>query len=252
MSAKFVIPKPDLLSAKRVLCVQPHYDDNDIGAGGTIAALAEAGAEVFYLTVTDDLVGVLDDNLSEEEAAALLKRDQAEAGACIGVKGQYWLGYPDAGKYDYYDVRRDIIQHIRMLRPDFILSIDPFLPYEAHTDHLITGKAASEAAILYGMMRLKTDPEIDAAYEPHEIKGIVYYHTHAPNTYFDITATHAKKHAAVGEYKAQFSLEDMTMLQYALDLKEQEYGKLGGCLYAEPLKILHTRHLHGSTSAGFS
>jgi N,N'-diacetylchitobiose non-reducing end deacetylase len=252
MSAKFIIPKPDMFSAKRVLCIQPHYDDNDIAAGGTIAALADAGVEVIYLTVTDDLVGVIDDNLTEEEAAALLKRDQAEAGACIGVSAQYWLGYPDAGKYDYHDVRRDIIRYIRMLRPDFILTIDPFLPYEAHQDHVLTGKAVSEATILYGMMRLKTDTQVDAAYEGHEIAGIAYYHTHAPNTYIDITATHARKHAAVGAYHAQFSDEDMAMLQYALDMKEQEYGERQGCQYAEPLKILHTRHLHCSTDAVIS
>ena len=31
---------PDLSGARRLLCIQPHYDDNDLGAGGTIAALA--------------------------------------------------------------------------------------------------------------------------------------------------------------------------------------------------------------------
>ena len=58
MNLEQVLPKPDLLSARKLLAIQPHYDDNDISAGGTIAALVERGAEVFYLTVTDDLVGV--------------------------------------------------------------------------------------------------------------------------------------------------------------------------------------------------
>ena len=65
-------PIPDLAGAQRILCVQPHYDDNDIAAGGTVAALAEAGVEVFYLTVTDDLVGVgrtLEEALMEWGAA---------------------------------------------------------------------------------------------------------------------------------------------------------------------------------------
>jgi LmbE family N-acetylglucosaminyl deacetylase len=34
---------PDLSTAKRVLAVQPHYDDNDLAAGGTLAALAAEG-----------------------------------------------------------------------------------------------------------------------------------------------------------------------------------------------------------------
>jgi hypothetical protein len=36
-SGSMLIPIPDLLRARRLLCVQPHYDDNDIGAGGTLA-----------------------------------------------------------------------------------------------------------------------------------------------------------------------------------------------------------------------
>ena len=104
---------PDIYAAKRILAIQPHYDDNDIAAGGTLAVLAQRGAEIHYLTVTDDLVGVIDDSLSPEEAAAQLKTEQYQAGEIIGVKEHYWLGYPDAGKYDYFDLRRDLIKHLR-------------------------------------------------------------------------------------------------------------------------------------------
>jgi len=65
----------------------------------------ENGAELFYLTVTDDLVGVIDQSLTEEQMTAQLRAEQDQAGAAIGVSGQYRLGYPDAGKYDYFDVR---------------------------------------------------------------------------------------------------------------------------------------------------
>ena len=39
----------DLLSARRALCVQPHYDDNDLAAGGTFAALADAALAIVQL-----------------------------------------------------------------------------------------------------------------------------------------------------------------------------------------------------------
>jgi len=168
---------PDIYTAKRILAIQPHYDDNDGAAGGTLAALAQRGAEIHYLTVTDDLIGVIDDSLSPEAAAAQLKAEQLQAGEIIGVTDQYWLGYPDAGKYDYFDVRRDLIKYIRIVRPDFIFTCDPWMPYEAHTDHVLTGKAAAEAAILYGMTRLKTTPEVDAQFEPFDLLGIVFYAT---------------------------------------------------------------------------
>jgi LmbE family N-acetylglucosaminyl deacetylase len=49
MTFESILPTPDIFSAKRVLCVQPHYDDNDIAAAGTLARLRQAGAELFYL-----------------------------------------------------------------------------------------------------------------------------------------------------------------------------------------------------------
>jgi len=109
MTLLSIIPTPDIFQARRILCIQPHYDDNDIGAGGTLALLHERGAEIIYLTITDDLMGVLDATLTSEAAAAQLKREQEQAGQFIGVSQHYWLGYPDAGAYDYYDLRHQII-----------------------------------------------------------------------------------------------------------------------------------------------
>jgi LmbE family N-acetylglucosaminyl deacetylase len=248
MDLEQVIPKPDLLTARVILAVQPHYDDNDIGAGGTLAALAASGVEVYYLTVTNDLVGVIDDKLTLQEATRQLRAEQAEAAAAIGVKGQYWLGYPDAGHFDHFDVRKGIIQHIRMLRPDFIFTVDPWTPYEAHTDHIRTGMAAAESAILYGFTRLSTDQEVDVAYQPHEIKGIVFYHSWVPNIYFDITHTREKKHRALDAYKAQFAAEDFPMLHMWVEIKERMHAEsctTPGCTHAESLKVLNPRLLHG-------
>ena len=160
MTLESIIPIPEVMQAKKVLCVQPHYDDNDIAAGGTLAALHEAGAELIYLTVTDDLMGVLDASLSPEAAAAQLKREQEAAGKVVGVSQHYWLGHPDAGKYDYFDLRREVIKHIRMVGPDFLFAPAPWLMYEAHRDHVQTCLAAAEAAILYALPKIPgSDPE---------------------------------------------------------------------------------------------
>ena len=53
-------PMPDIFSCKRVLAIQAHYDDIDIAVGGLVAQLVKNGAEVLYVTVTDDLAGVID------------------------------------------------------------------------------------------------------------------------------------------------------------------------------------------------
>ena len=236
--------KPDLFQAKRALVVQPHYDDNDIAAGGTLAKLAEQGTEIFYLTVTDDLIGVVDQSLSEAEKLAGLKADLERAGEIIGVKDMVWLGYSDAGKYDYFDVRRDIIQHIRAIRPDFVITCDPWMPYEFHNDHIMTGKAAADAASLYGLLGLKTDPVVDAAYEPFELQGIAFYASAYPNTVVDITDTWQKKRNAVDQYRMQFSAEEMEMLLNRLEMFAQQTAVDESFAYAEKVKVMHTWQLH--------
>lgn len=235
---------PDLRQAKRILAIQPHYDDNDLGAGGTLAALAGAGAEVDYLTVTDDLVGVLDATLSDEKATQQLRGEQERAGAAIGVGRQFWLGFPDAGDYDHYTLRSEIIRHIRMLRPDFLFSVDPWLPYEAHGDHLKTGRAVTEAALLFGFPRLATDPEVDCDYHPHTLMGIALYFTLKPNQIFDISQSRERKHRAIDAYRAQFTPESMQQLHQGLDFMERAWAEGRPFSHGESLKLLTPSQLH--------
>lgn len=247
--SKELFAKPDIFQAERVLVVQPHYDDNDISAGGTLAKLAAQGTEIYYLTVTDDLVGVVDQSLPEEKMLSGLKGDLDRAGKIIGVKDKFWLGYPDAGKYDYFDVRRDIIQYIRELRPDFVLTCDPWTPYEFHNDHIMTGKAAAAAANLYGLLRLKTDRAVDAAYEPCELQGIAFYTSAHPNTVVDITDVWAQKREAVSQYRMQFTAVEMEMLLQRLEMWARHVAADTGYTYAESLKVMHGWQLHGFAEA---
>lgn len=234
----------NLCDAHCVLCVQPHYDDNDIGAGGTIAALSAAGVSVIYLTVTDDLVGVLDASLAEDEARQRLREEQQKAGEIIGVQQHYWLEYADAGPIDYYALRRDIAAYIRRLRPDYVFTVDPWLPYEAHQDHILTGRAVAEAAVLYHLPRFKTLPEVDTAYQLHVLRGVVFYLTHVPNMLYDISSTAKTKHCALQEYRAQFSDAELMALNNWLQERESAWGQECRCTYAEALKVLPPADLH--------
>lgn len=248
MDLQQIIPKPDLLAARILLAIQPHYDDNDISAGGTLSLLADAGADIYYLTVTDDLVGVIDPSLSPEQATRQLEAEQEEAGALVGVRGHYRLGFPDAGSFDHFELRRRIIRHIRLLKPDFILTVDPWTPYEAHTDHIRTGRAAAEATILFSMRRLASDPEVDASYQAHDLAGIAFYNSFTPNTYIDITQSRSKKHQAMDAYKAQFSPDDLAMLHMWVEIKERLHAEScpsPGCTHAEGFKVLNPQFLHG-------
>ena len=236
------IPAPDLTKAKRILAIQPHYDDIDIAAGGTLAALATGGAEVFYLTVTDDLVGFIDQSVPEAEMQKQLRAEQRQAGEAIGVKDWFWLGYPDAGRFDHFDLRRDIIGVIRQVRPDVVFTCDPWMPYEAHYDHVRTGFAAAEASTLYSFDRLA--PESDTAYEPFDLMGVVFYATAFPNTVFDISATIELKNRALHAYLGQFEPEDLDRLVAVVTAAAEQYAADRPFQYGEPLKVLATYQLH--------
>jgi LmbE family N-acetylglucosaminyl deacetylase len=245
MTIDTLLPTPDIFSAKRILCVQPHYDDNDIAAAGILKRLQKSGAEIFYLTVTNDLMGVIDHSLSPETAAEALKRDQLAAGEIIGVNEQFWLGYPDASNYDYFNLRRDLLKYIRQFKPDFVFTPDPWLTYEAHRDHIQTGLATAEAVMFAGLMKIaSSDPAVDSAYEGQPIDGIVFYYTREPNTITDITSTWGDKISAVRCYQAQFEPDDMDMLVMALDMKSCQVAADRDFEYGEPLKVLHPQSLH--------
>ena len=50
-AADLLCAPPAIKNAKKVLCVQPHPDDNQIGMGGTIAYMRSLGIEVYELTL---------------------------------------------------------------------------------------------------------------------------------------------------------------------------------------------------------
>jgi LmbE family N-acetylglucosaminyl deacetylase len=245
MTIETILPMPDIFSAKRILCVQPHYDDNDIAAAGILVQLARNGAEIIYLTVTNDLMGVIDDSLSDEDAAKALKRDQFAAAKIVGVKEQYWLGYPDASEYDYFAVRRDLLKYIRMIKPDFVITCDPWLTYEGHRDHIQTGLATSEAVMFSGLIKIaSSDPEVDANYKGYDIQGIAFYFTREPNYIADISSTWDDKINALRCYKAQFDPAGLDELVTAIDMKSQQVALGQSFARGEPLKVLHTSSLH--------
>ncbi len=249
MTIESILPVPDIFKAKRILCIQPHYDDNDIAAAGTLALLRENGAELYYLTATDDLMGVVDTSLSDEDAAEALKQDQFAAGKIIGVKDQNWCGFPDAGDYDYFRLRAEFLKYIRLVQPDFVFTADPWLTYEAHRDHIQTGLAASEAVTFAGLTKIpSSDKDVDADYSKkssnHKINGIAFYFTREPNYIADVSSTWDKKISSVRCYNAQFEQKGMEQLVGSLERVSRRVAEDQSFSHGEPLKILHPSALH--------
>lgn len=227
----------DLLTARRVLAVQPHYDDNDIAAAGTLCRLARGGAHVSYLTVTDDLLGVLDPDVDDATATARLRGEQHAAGAIVGVDEQRWLGWPDAGGLDHVTLRDQIISAIRDATPDVVMTCDPWLAHEAHQDHVGTGHAVLEAVLLSGLPRHR------AGGRPHRVDNVALYFAGEPNALIDTTEVQTERHAALDQYRMQFDDDSMAGLHGALERLESAQAP-DGATHAEALRVMPSAALH--------
>ncbi len=221
----------------KVLCVQPHPDDCEVGAGGTLADLADRGVEVVYLTMTDGSRGTTDPTMEPEKLAEVRRREQEEAGRVIGVSRIHWLDYPDTLLPYTPEVRERVVRVIREEKPDVVLAPDPWLMYEAHPDHRVTGLVASEAVMFSPL------PLIARGVQPHAIAAIAYYYTAKPNYFHDVSSTFGRKLEALSRHKSQFEpvwpifVEQLKVLAAA-------YGALKGVEFAEAFRVLPLSLIH--------
>ncbi len=231
-----LVERPDILACRRILCVQPHPDDMDIGWGGTVARLADAGAEVMYLSVTDDAAGLIgeDARLSVAERTALRKTEQERAASLLGVADLLWLGLPDAGPWRVYDVRNGIVDAIRRVLPDAVVTVDPWLPYEAHADHRKTGLAAAEAMILARFPAVGTVPVPRGL----DVRAGGFIFTARPNTVVDVGRYRDRKLQAIRAHRSQFDDRAMRELERVDSARGADLGETIGCRYAEGCKVV--------------
>lgn len=242
MDLTHLLPVPPLHEAKHILCVMPHPDDNEVGAGGTIARLAAGGARITYLGVTDGSAGTLDPQVRPADLVRIRRTEQEQAAADLGVAAVEWLGYPDGAGLPADEVRTRLIEAVRRHRPDFLMTVDPWLPYEAHPDHRVTGLAVAEAALLAAFPHVCPGKGL----APHAVKAVAFYATARPNTYVDIDGTWEQKLTALGRHASQFPGEELLRVSFYLDLRAREMAQRAGtgCERAESFKVLTPTHMH--------
>ncbi len=130
---------------ERVLVVMAHPDDVDFGAAGTVANLTDAGVDVVYCIVTDGQAGGFDHTIPRSEMAAIRREEQTKAAAEVGVTELHFLGYMDGSVVVDMQLRHDISQVIRRVRPQVVITQSPLRSlastYGSHPDHLAVGEA---------------------------------------------------------------------------------------------------------------
>ncbi|MEM0444502.1 MAG: PIG-L deacetylase family protein [Nitrososphaerota archaeon] len=222
-----------------LLSIQPHPDDTEIAAGGTVAKLVKRGCRVIYVTVTDGGAGTTSPSIKWEELSSMRKKEQQAAAQTLGVTELVWLDYRDSELRPTLELRNKLITLIRQYRPDLILTVDPWLLYEAHPDHIATGLAASEAYFFSNLPNVNRE-DLDRGLKPHLTKHIAYYWTKNPNIYIDITDVIDLKMKAIEAHKSQFGPEDINLYRKI----SQKIGEKRGFGYGEAFKVLNHYALH--------
>jgi len=186
------------------LCVQPHPDDNEIGMGGSVAKLVESGCHVIYLTVTDGCLGNKDANATQQETAAARRKEAERAAKRLGVSECLFLDRPDGSLDDPHALAGVFAAILRSTGADAVFGPDPFLPYECHLDHVVTGRAVCHAFMMV-----------------QDCSALGLYFTASPNTAVDVTAHWEDKFEAIACHESQMPPGMAEILRTYLSMRSE-------------------------------
>ncbi|MGC6769434.1 PIG-L deacetylase family protein [Enterococcus sp. LJL51] len=228
---------PEIDDIKSALFIQPHPDDNEIGAGGLIAYLRKKEIPVYSLTVTKGDGGGGD--TAPEIISGIRAKEAQEAAKILNQTYLGSLGYSNEQLGTIDEIVQDLVEVIRKYRPDAVFSVDGKLEDEIHPAHLRVGAAVDTAFFRAGQ---KTYPfgqkkMYDTAFSPRILGK---YFTENDNTILDITDYYALKLKAISAHRSQVNEEFLAMLEgyYELLAMETGYEK------AERFKLLFKEQTH--------
>lgn len=237
--------RPEPLSIPRsALTIGAHPDDAEFGAGGTLFRWTAAGCEVSLLVVTDGSKGTWDPAVSAEQLAAARQAEQKAAASALGAIGEIvHLGYTD-GELEYsMELRKRICEWVRRLRPEVVLTHDPWRRYMLHPDHRATGWGAID-----GVVAARDHlffPELGL--EKHRPDALLLWGADEPDYWEDIEGGFDAKIEALlcHSSQSQSSMSDAATseagrIEFKEDLREwaAEQGKPVGLAMAESFKLL--------------
>ncbi len=148
------------MSKQTLLAVLAHPDDESFGMGGTLALYASRGVDVYLVCATRGEVGeVAPEMLKGFEAIGELRESELRCAAgTLGLKEVFFLDYRDSGMPGSADnkhpqalaaqpldeVAANVVCYIRQLKPQIVLTFDPFGGY-GHPDHIAIQRATALA-----------------------------------------------------------------------------------------------------------
>lgn len=177
----------------RALSIAAHADDAEFGAGGTLAKWADAGCEVTLLIATDGSKGSWDPDQDPAGLAAARREEARAAAKVMGASSDViFLDHVDGELHHSPALQEVLAGWIRRLRPDVVLSWDPWKRYMLHPDHREIGWAACDAVVAARDHLFFPHQLVDGVGK-HRPQALLLYAADDPDHFEDISATFDRK-----------------------------------------------------------
>lgn len=197
------------MQAKVVLAVGAHPDDLEFFAGGTIAKFISLGAKVYYLILTDGSKGSEDNTLNIDELVQIRKNEQLKAADILGVSEVFFFSEIDGELETTLSLRKKIVEVIRKVKPDMVITFDPSYFYDAdwgmvnHPDHRACGQATMDAVFPFARNK-RTFPELlEQGHDIHSVTELLLINLKTHNYIEDIALYLDKKVEALSAHISQ-------------------------------------------------
>lgn len=230
----------DLPVPASALAIGAHPDDVEFGAGGTLAKWAAAGCVVHHLVCTDGSKGTWNPDADIEALISTRQVEQRAAARALGATGEVvFLGHTDGELDSTLAVRSEVARWIRRIKPEVVLSHDPWKRYRLHPDHRHAGLLACEGIVA------ARDPHFfrDHGLAPHRPSTLLLWEADEPDHLEDVTAAVDTKLRALEAHASQFestmkALDEAQLEAFRTRLRARlaEHGGRAGVAAAEIFK----------------
>lgn len=201
--------RPSGSDRMNILFVFPHPDDGAMNAGGAMARWAAEGHRVTAVCCTGGGLGTL---RTDRTSAAVVAQRAAElraAHAILGVAETLLLDFPDGSLREAGGLREALVRCVRRFRPDRVITMDPWVRYEVHSDHIAAGHAAADAAA-FAAFPLLFPQHRSEGLAPHAVGEVWFMGLlgDRPNRFVDIDRYLDRKAEALLKFEATFEIID--------------------------------------------
>lgn len=230
-----------------VMAFGAHPDDIELGCGGTLIKLTDAGHTVVLVDMARGELGTRG-TLETREA------ESARAAGIIGAVARENLALEDGNIHADAESKRKVAEVVRTYRPHMVL-----VPYyrDRHPDHYHSSEVVYEGTWLAGLTRYETG---QPKYRPVKVAYYMGWYEFEPTFIVDISAQFERKMEAIHAYSTQFRADDASYEQTVLTSPEYHwmqknrmgyYGSLIGAQYGEGFLIRGRLQVENPLQADF-